>query len=141
MSIDVFNFEFVDYIPDKLKNGVIYISIQYTTVVHKCACGCGNEVVTPLSPVDWSLIFDGQSISLNPSIGNWSFPCKSHYWIKNNEVKWAPRWSEEQIAAGRSHDKFLSESYYNDLNNPPNSNVKPIDKDKSLWCKIKKLLS
>ena len=74
--------EFVEFIPDKLADGVVYVSIPYATVAHKCCCGCGMEVVTPLSPTDWELIFDGESISLDPSIGNWSFDCKSHYWIR-----------------------------------------------------------
>jgi len=34
-------------------------------------------VVTPLSPTGWSLIFDGETVSLYPSIGNWNFPCRS----------------------------------------------------------------
>ena len=80
--------EFVEYIPEKLSDGTIYISTTYGTAVHKCCCGCGNEVVTPLTPTDWKLIFDGETISLHPSIGNWNLDCKSHYWIKNNEIKW-----------------------------------------------------
>ncbi|PYT79987.1 MAG: hypothetical protein DMG40_13935 [Acidobacteria bacterium] len=73
--------EFVEYMPDQLKDGVLYVSIPFATGAHKCCCGCGQEVVTPLSPTDWKLIFDGRSISLDPS--NWSFPCKSHYWIRS----------------------------------------------------------
>jgi len=83
--------KFVENIPDNLENGIIYISLAYGTVVHKCCCGCGNEVVTPLSPKDWKLLFDGESISLFPSIGNWSFDCRSHYWIKDNKVVWCKR--------------------------------------------------
>jgi hypothetical protein len=41
-------FQFVGYIPDKIEEGVLYVSIQYCTAIHKCVCGCGNEVVTPL---------------------------------------------------------------------------------------------
>lgn len=89
--------KFVEYIPDNLKSGVLYISITYKIVIHKCCCGCGQEVVTPISPVDWKLIFNGESISLYPSIGNWSFDCKSHYWIENNKVKWAKRVSKKKI--------------------------------------------
>ena len=81
--------EFVEYIPRELKDGVVYVSIPFATVIHKCCCGCGQQVVTPLSPSQWTLIFDGKSISLHPSIGNWNFPCKSHYWIKQNRVSWA----------------------------------------------------
>jgi hypothetical protein len=47
--------KFVEFIPDELDTGVLYISTTYATVVHKCCCGCGNEVVTPLTPNDWQL--------------------------------------------------------------------------------------
>jgi hypothetical protein len=107
--------EFVEFIPDQLKNGTIYISIPYATVVHKCCCGCGTEVVTPLSPTDWTLVFDGESISLDPSIGNWSFACKSHYWIRRNRVRWAEQWSEERIKLARSHERAAKERYFDDL--------------------------
>ena len=82
--------EFVEFIPENIEEGCIYISIEYATAVHKCCCGCGSEVVTPLSPSDWSLLFDGESISLHPSIGNWNFKCCSHYFIRYNNVIWLP---------------------------------------------------
>ncbi|MET8893193.1 DUF6527 family protein [Streptomyces albogriseolus] len=71
-------------------------------MVHLCCCGCGNKVVTPLSPTNWSLTFDGDSISLSPSIGNWSYPCRSHYWIRANTAQWAERWTPRQIEAART---------------------------------------
>lgn len=104
--------EFVEYIPDDLTAGTVYISIVYKTALHKCVCGCGIEVVTPISPTDWQLTFNGESISLHPSIGNWSFPCRSHYWIKNGEVVWAPSWSREEIEAGRKQDALRKKEYY-----------------------------
>jgi hypothetical protein len=107
--------EFVDYIPDEIKNGVVYISILYATAVHKCCCGCGNEVVTPISPTDWQLSFDGQSVSLFPSIGNWSFDCKSHYWIIRNKVRWARRMTLEEIETGRVNDRFRKLEYFENL--------------------------
>lgn len=106
--------EFVEFIPDELEEGVLYISIGFATVAHKCCCGCGKEVVTPLSPTDWKLIFDGKTVSLDPSIGSWSFACKSHYWIRNNRVKWAPRWSQEEIDRGRSRDRSAKQRYFGD---------------------------
>jgi len=109
--------EFVEYIPDDLTDGIIYVSIPFATAVHKCCCGCGCEVVTPLSPTDWKLIFDGMSISLEPSIGNWSFRCESHYFIRHNRAVWAPRWSQDQLDAGRAHDRFLKENYCDALGN------------------------
>jgi hypothetical protein len=80
--------EFVEFIPDELKDGEIYVSMRFRTATHLCCCGCGNKVVTPLQPTDWKLIFNGKTISLEPSIGNWNFACRSHYWIRNNEVVW-----------------------------------------------------
>ena len=47
--------EFVDYIPEQLNPGVLYVSMRYATVNHLCCCGCGLEVVTTLSPTDWRL--------------------------------------------------------------------------------------
>lgn len=107
--------EFVDFIPEDLVLGVLYISIQYATAAHSCCCGCGREVVTPLSPTDWKLIFNGRSVSLEPSIGNWSFPCQSHYWIRHNHIRWAPRWSAAQIDAGRGYDAAAKSRYFDSL--------------------------
>jgi hypothetical protein len=75
---------FVQHLPEVLEAGVVYVSVEFATAAHKCCCGCGEEVVTPLSPNDWKLTFDGDSISLSPSIGNWNFTCRSHYWIERN---------------------------------------------------------
>lgn len=96
---------------DTDKEGMIYVSIPYAIVAHRCCCGCGGEVFTPLSPTDWKLIFDGQSISLHPSIGSWSFACQSHYWIERNAVKWDRHWSREEIEAGRASDALAKEQY------------------------------
>jgi len=108
----VLTHEFVEFIPDDMKEGTIYVSISYATAAHRCCCGCGGEVFTPLSPTDWKLIFDGRSISLYPSIGNWSFACQSHYWIERNAVKWDRRWSREEIEAGRAGDALVKEEYH-----------------------------
>ncbi len=107
-----FSHKFVQFIPNELEEGVLYISTEFATATHKCACGCGREVVTPLSPTDWSLTFDGRTISLEPSIGNWSFPCQSHYWIKRDKIRWAPKWSAHQIKAGREYDSIQKRSYF-----------------------------
>ena len=104
--------EFVEYIPKGLFGGRIYFSIPYATVAHLCACGCGNKVVTPLSPAEWHLIFDGDTISLTPSVGNWDFPCRSHYWIRRNQVQWAPAWSKAMIEAGHTGDQRDLDAYF-----------------------------
>lgn len=95
---------FVEGFPDQLEKDVLYVSVEHATMAHLCACGCGAEVVTPLNPTDWRFTFDGKSISVQPSIGNWSLPCRSHYIIRHNLIHWAEDWSEERIAAGRKID-------------------------------------
>ena len=93
--------KFIELVPPVLEEGVLYISIEYCSAIHKCVCGCGNKVVTPLSPTEWELTFDGKSVSLYPSIGNWNFECKSHYWIIKNRVKFARIWSGIEIVESK----------------------------------------
>lgn len=95
---------FVECIPKVLEDAILYVSLKYGTAVHRCCCGCGREVVTPLTPTDWKLIFDGESVSLHPSIGNWNFPCRSHYWIRNNRVEWSEDWPEWKVEAAAAKD-------------------------------------
>ena len=104
--------EFVTFIPSRLEERTLYVSIEYGTVVHKCCCGCGKEVVTPLSPTDWKLFYDGVSVSLHPSIGSWNFECKSHYWIDRNTARWAGQWSQKKINAERARDRRAKEKYF-----------------------------
>jgi hypothetical protein len=94
--------EFVEFIPEELKEGILYISVQYATASHLCCCGCGTRVVTPITPDDWKLIFDGVSVTLDPSIGNWNFPCRSHYWIRGNQVRWDRKWDDNEVSAVRA---------------------------------------
>ena len=108
------DFEFTKYIPDELSELTVYISIPFATATHLCPCGCGSRVVTPLSPVDWALTFDGDTVSLHPSLGNWSLPCESHYWIRRNQIIWAPRWTQDEIEHGRMKDRMIRRSYDDD---------------------------
>lgn len=139
--------EFVEYIPNDLKDGTIYVSMTFAIAAHKCCCGCGKEVITPLSPTDWTLLFDGVSISLDPSIGNWSFNCMSHYYIKHNRTIWVPQWSQEKIDAGRTHDALAKERYFAAIKAPPvHDSIAGIGQPRegkskaTLWKKLKKWL-
>lgn len=137
MNHDTLRHQFVEFIPEILEEGVIYVSIQYATVSHTCCCGCGKEVVTPLSPTDWKLIFDGKTVSLEPSIGNWGFACQSHYWIKRNQVQWLWAWTKAEIEAGRCQDVVTKQTYY-DMR-PPQENqdhaptLPPLTQDPVSW--------
>jgi hypothetical protein len=104
--------EFVEFVPDELKERTLYVSMKYKTVVHLCCCGCGRQVVTPLAPTAWKLTFDGVSISLWPSIGSWSLPCRSHYIIDRGKVVWAGQWPQEWIEAGRVAEARARDEYY-----------------------------
>ena len=104
--------EFVEFIPDEVKEGVLYISIRFGTATHRCPSGCGEIVVTPIKPTDWTLIWNGESVSLYPSIGNWSLPCKSHYWIRKNKIVWARKWDAREIELGREIDTRNKARYF-----------------------------
>ena len=50
-------------------------------------------------------------MSLWPSIGNWSFPCRSHYWVVENRVEWSYDMTPEEIDAGRRRDAWIKDRY------------------------------
>ena len=104
--------EFVEYIPEDVGEGVLYISIPFRTMIHKCMCGCGEEVVTPIGPTEWKFTYDGKTISLHPSVGNWSFRCRSHYWIDKSHVREAPPFTMEEVLEGRAKIKEYRRKYY-----------------------------
>lgn len=143
MRLKTISHEFVDLVPSTIEEGVLYISIPYKTATHKCACGCGEIVVTPIRPTDWMLIWDGDAVSLYPSIGNWSIPCQSHYFIRYNRIVWAQKWNTAKIKAGRAKDKAAKARYYSKSqtleksqsrtarNNTPNKKRKKLTTDES----------
>lgn len=92
---------FVEHIPERLEPGILYVSMEYATSAHSCCCGCGEEVVAPFTPTDWKMSFDGETVSLCPSIGNWTLKCRSHYVIDRGKVIEASPWNNEQVEAER----------------------------------------
>jgi hypothetical protein len=139
--------QFVEFIPERLETGVIYISMVYATATHTCCCGCGNKVVTQFSPTDWRLTYNGETISLHPSIGNWSFECKSHYIIRNSHVDWSDKWTQQKIDAGRARDQLAKNTYHANKNTAfATPDIPPVKKGISchdsksklpLWTKLK----
>lgn len=96
--------EFVTSFPSVLESGVLYISTHFSTAAHLCACGCQREIITPLSPTQWALTFDG-SVSVRPSIGSWALPCQSHYFIDHGTIRWARHFSRDEIRQNRESDQ------------------------------------
>ena len=133
--------EFVVTIPERLEDGTIYVSIPYATALHLCCCGCQSEIVTPLSPTDWSVTFNGRAISLWPSIGNLSFPCQSHYWIERNQVRWARRWTATEIAGGRQLDAAVRRQQYADTiaGQPASRSAEPESRTSQRWRLLRRV--
>jgi hypothetical protein len=112
MRHDRLEHAFVEHIPETVEPSILYISMEYGTAAHSCCCGCGEEVVTPFTPTDWKMIFDGETVSLNPSVGNWTLDCRSHYVIKRGRVIEAGPWTDEQVAAERLRDQMAKSRHY-----------------------------
>ena len=115
MAVDRLRFQVVELMPPTIDNGVLYISLEYMTAVHRCCCGCGERVVTPIGPTDWSITFHGDTVSLNPSVGNWGLACRSHYLVRRSKVEWASRWSQDRIDASRRADHLAKRRQFDGI--------------------------
>lgn len=104
MSAREMTHRFVRAMPDRLDPGILYVSLDYLTTSHLCACGCGEEVVLPLHPTKWRVTFDGHSVSMNPSIGSRALACRSHYWIDRGRVRWAEPMDDHDYARALAND-------------------------------------
>ena len=103
----------MDSFPRPLEEGVLYISSKFGMAAHNCACGCGHEVMTPLQPTQWKVTVGPKgAVTLYPSIGNWGFKCRSHYWIRGSEVVWSYQMSEAQIQRNRQLDQVARDAFY-----------------------------
>ena len=82
---------FVEAIPQlpEMEDGTLYVSMRFATLSHLCPCGCGRLVDVTLDPATRSLTYDGEHLTLRPSIGV-KFPCRSHYSIVRNAIMWHP---------------------------------------------------
>lgn len=131
---------FVEVIPEPLDPGILYVAMDYGIVTHSCCCGCGEEIVTPLTPTDWAITYDGETVSLWPSVGSWTLPCRSHYIIRRNRVVEAEPWSEDRIENARRREKVAKEQFYGTRQVeqprglPPTGPASPP----SLWSRIKR---
>jgi Family of unknown function (DUF6527) len=132
---------FVPIIPEQLAEGVLYVCEPHRIAIHRCCCGCGEEVVTPLSPAEWQIKRNGSSVSLYPSIGNWNFRCQSHYWIRRNRVVWAAALSPERIAIVQAHDRVAKVVHIAEVNaarehaTPPRAAAE-TQKPRTVWERL-----
>lgn len=98
---------FVAEIPEILEDGILYVCRECCVALHNCACGCGEEVSTPLVPTEYRLTMHGDDASVWPSIGNHDFACGSHYVIEHGRIVWAGRMTRSAIELGRKKDRLL----------------------------------
>lgn len=112
MKTEHFALQSVQYMPKQLEFGILYVSEEFHTAAHLCACGCGQKVRTPLGPTEWTVRADSRGPTLRPSVGNWQLPCKSHYLITNGNVQWSNQWTDKQIQAGRQREHETRAAYY-----------------------------
>lgn len=104
--------EHVYYMPKTLEPDILYISKEFKTAAHLCACGCGAKIRTPLTATEWSIEETEAGPTLRPSIGNWQQKCQSHYWIIKGEIIWSDQWTPEQIMKGREFEDERRRIYY-----------------------------
>lgn len=120
---------FLEYFPDEFESGILYVSMQYAICGHLCACGCGEKVITPLSPTRWKLVYNGEDVTLYPSIGNYSFACQSHYFLTNGNVVWV---GDHDVENGKRKKKGMLAKLFNSKKGKKNGNKTRSKKD----CKI-----
>ena len=91
--------EFVEFMPEKLLPGILYISRRFSSTNHLCACGCEEAAYIPVkfkgnnfagsSKIrdTWDIIVKDNQVTLFPSLHH-RFGCRSHYYIRNNIIEW-----------------------------------------------------
>src|SRR5260370_27743398 len=73
MHNNIISLERVQYLPEQLSPSVLYLPEKYSVAGHLCACGCGNKVIMPLGPAEWSFSESNGQPFLRPlsASGNW----------------------------------------------------------------------
>lgn len=122
----------VHLMPRDLQPGILYVSKEFGTAHHLCACGCGSKIRTPLGPTEWRLDETADGPTLRPSIGNWQQPCRSHYFIRRGRIEWAPSWTQAQVLAGRTREERRRKDYDMKMDRARTPD--------NLWQRVKRLL-
>jgi len=84
---------YVEFIPEQLDEGKLYISEKFGVCIHLCGCGCKGKTVCDLQPqwkTGWKMVKNDGLITLRPSIGNFNGekPYHAHYFITNSKIEW-----------------------------------------------------
>ena len=85
---------------EKPEDGVLYVAdTEYQDeqfIQYNCPCGCGNVVFIPYykqgqqkeEHPSWGFREKNGKVTLSPSILSSGFPCRSHYFIRENRIQW-----------------------------------------------------
>lgn len=85
---------------ETLENGVLYVvdgeDQRQQTILFNCPCGCGSVVDIPYFRADqqkelypsWAYREKDGRATLSPSVYSSGFLCKSHYFIRDNQIIW-----------------------------------------------------
>jgi hypothetical protein len=132
MKIEAVTPQYVDELPDELEEGVFYICEAFDLTAHRCCCGCGENVFNKLNPAKWRLekMSDG-TVSLFPSVGNWKYACKSHYWIRANQVIDAGAMNVRTIEAVQERDRRDRDRYIATVN------ARPAPQPATIWARLR----
>lgn len=76
-----------------MEHGVMYIVDDSPYVQFACPCGCGNDVMLPTNKHQagyhgWAFAENDGKVTLSPSVFSTGLPCKSHYFIRKNQIDW-----------------------------------------------------
>jgi len=86
--------KFVDSLPDvpaQIGNDIYIVGSSKAAkwVVFNCPCLKSHKLTVNLMKSNyprWTLRLSGKKVSLSPSIVVTDHPCKSHFWLKSNQV-------------------------------------------------------
>ena len=79
-----------------MKHGILYLKHNEDDTYesfHLCPCGCGEPVYLQYGGKGWNITLsingrELKSVTISPSVGCFDFPCKSHYFIRENKIIW-----------------------------------------------------
>ena len=98
--------------PKQLFSGILYVSDEFKVAAHLCPCGCGNKIITPITPVNWIFTEYNNTPTLSPSISNWQLPCKSHYWITKGNIAWSYKLSKDEATKSWKEEEKTRMAFY-----------------------------
>lgn len=129
---DYYAARFVESFPTSMEPGILYVSAEYTIAGHLCPCGCGQEVITKLSPARWRVIYDGE-VSLRPSVAATGLRCNSHYFITHGAVDWRSELDGVQARKARISDQRAKQLH--------SARSTPLARHDAWWARVQRLWS